>query len=511
MAVPVDGLELDIVQKDTSGVEEKLERLASVLGQVSASADKTRTNTKKTASAFKNMGRSANGATKGLSKLFSAIKRIAFYRAIRAMIKAVTEGIKEGTQNIYLFSKQFGDMTFSKNMDNVTSSVMYLKNSIGAISLQLLNSILPILSVIIDKIADFNNQVAETIAYLKGENTYIKALKTSEVAYADAIDKVTKANKNAIASFDELNLIRSGGSTGNTTADNYNKMFKEVKTSASNIAQAIKEGNWQTAGELFVGKINGVLESGIKFIQKFDTYKIGKAISEFLSGGIKGVNWADVGKLIDIAVGKILDLFAGFVLNTNFGDMAVNLTTGICEAIDNIDLKKILASIGGIMVAIIVQLPNLIEGLIESAERIIASLFRKLDLDPIADIFEGMANLTAKGRKRYSQNVITPTQNWVKSALGYASGGYPPQGQMFVARESGPELVGSIGGRTAVANNDQIVEAVSIGVYNAVVDAMGKTSQNQVAPKVIINGREVFSVMQEESQNYRRRTGQPAF
>lgn len=36
-------------------------------------------------------------------------------------------------------------------------------------------------------------------------------------------------------------------------------------------------------------------------------------------------------------------------------------------------------------------------------------------------------------------------------------------GELFVAREAGPELVGSIGNRTAVANNDQIVEAVPKG------------------------------------------------
>ena len=46
----------------------------------------------------------------------------------------------------------------------------------------------------------------------------------------------------------------------------------------------------------------------------------------------------------------------------------------------------------------------------------------------------------------------------------YAQGGFPDVGQMFIAREAGPELVGTIGGRTAVANNDQIVEGISEGV-----------------------------------------------
>jgi len=47
------------------------------------------------------------------------------------------------------------------------------------------------------------------------------------------------------------------------------------------------------------------------------------------------------------------------------------------------------------------------------------------------------------------------------------------KGQRFIARESGAEMVGSIGGRTAVANNQDIVSAVSQGVASAVAGVMG--------------------------------------
>ena len=40
-------------------------------------------------------------------------------------------------------------------------------------------------------------------------------------------------------------------------------------------------------------------------------------------------------------------------------------------------------------------------------------------------------------------------------------------GQLFVAREAGPELVGTIGGRNAVANNGQIIAGIQAGVTNA--------------------------------------------
>lgn len=55
----------------------------------------------------------------------------------------------------------------------------------------------------------------------------------------------------------------------------------------------------------------------------------------------------------------------------------------------------------------------------------------------------------------------------------FADGGFPDVGQMFIAREAGPELVGSIGNRTAVVNNQQIVESVSRGVAQAVSQVMG--------------------------------------
>ena len=49
----------------------------------------------------------------------------------------------------------------------------------------------------------------------------------------------------------------------------------------------------------------------------------------------------------------------------------------------------------------------------------------------------------------------------------YADGGFPEQGQMFIAREAGAEMVGNIGRRTAVANNDQIVSGIAGGVAEA--------------------------------------------
>ena len=57
--------------------------------------------------------------------------------------------------------------------------------------------------------------------------------------------------------------------------------------------------------------------------------------------------------------------------------------------------------------------------------------------------------------------------NLGKKIFSFASGGFPDAGQLFIAREAGAEMVGSLGGHTAVANNDQIVEGIREGVEAA--------------------------------------------
>lgn len=87
----------------------------------------------------------------------------------------------------------------------------------------------------------------------------------------------------------------------------------------------------------------------------------------------------------------------------------------------------------------------------------------------------------------------------------YANGGLPDAGQMFVAREAGPEMVGTIGGHTAVMNNDQIVASVSAGVYQAVVSAMGGQSDRPIV--LNINGKEFAKATYGDYQEEGSRRG----
>ena len=83
----------------------------------------------------------------------------------------------------------------------------------------------------------------------------------------------------------------------------------------------------------------------------------------------------------------------------------------------------------------------------------------------------------------------------------FASGGFPDEGQVFVAREAGAEMVGSISGKTAVANNDQIVEAVSQGVYAAVMSAMKQRDSSGTAKiEVYLDGRQISAAVRQANK-----------
>ena len=109
-------------------------------------------------------------------------------------------------------------------------------------------------------------------------------------------------------------------------------------------------------------------------------------------------------------------------------------------------------------------------------------------------------------------------KNAIISPGRFANGGFPELGEMFIARENGPELVGRMGNQNAVANNSQIIEGITQGayrgVYRAMLDAMsGQSDGKQVNVNVYLEGDagKLFRVIQKEGQSYVLRTGKEVF
>lgn len=100
----------------------------------------------------------------------------------------------------------------------------------------------------------------------------------------------------------------------------------------------------------------------------------------------------------------------------------------------------------------------------------------------------------------------------------FASGGQIDAGQLFIARESGPELVGTMGGRTTVANNGQIIDGIRQGVVEAMAVAHaafvgegGSGASGPITVNVQIDGQTVGSVAFRNIDDMQRRGALPAW
>ena len=91
----------------------------------------------------------------------------------------------------------------------------------------------------------------------------------------------------------------------------------------------------------------------------------------------------------------------------------------------------------------------------------------------------------------------------------FETGGFPEDG-LFMANHG--ELVGQFSnGKTAVANNAQIVEGIKAGVYDAVVSAMRDTRGNGGTVRVVGDSQGIFNLVREAADEYFETTGEPAF
>lgn len=125
--------------------------------------------------------------------------------------------------------------------------------------------------------------------------------------------------------------------------------------------------------------------------------------------------------------------------------------------------------------------------------------------------------LSALGKK--ANGGIFSGGSWHNIAK-YAGGGMPGMGQMFIAREAGPELVGRIGNHTAVMNNNQIVASVSDGVFNAMapvltqmcnaINTMNTGSGQPLYVEGVSEG-DIVKITTEANRVYKKRHGKSMY
>ena len=297
--------------------------------------------------------------TSGLGKLFSSMKRIAMYRAIRFMFAQLTQAMKEGINNLYQYSNLMGG-TFAQSMDRLATSGQYLKNSLGAMAAPIINALAPAIDFVIDKIATLLNYINMLFARLSGASVFTAAKKNA-VSYGDSLTKAggsaakaAKEIRDATTGIDELNIImqkNDDGGGGGGGAD-YGSMFEElpidnsVSEFADKLKQAFESADWKALGTIIGDKVNEVIDgvnwtgvgqkigywinAGVQtaywFLDTVNFTNIGKHIAELINGGLEQVDFTYVGRIVVKWFTLIPDMVIGFLTELDWGLVAKSVS-----------------------------------------------------------------------------------------------------------------------------------------------------------------------------------------
>ena len=350
-------------------------------------------------------------------------------------------------------------------------------------------------------------------------------------------------------------------STGKTT-DLFNTMksaitgrIDEITTkvngfSLSSITEGAKGAKDETEGlGTKIGGLAGKLSDTIKMAL------YGTAVENM---GKKGKTAAENVGTLDNAFSSITNALPGYTDNMLKGssDIGDAWTEGLVTKIDD-GKKDIMDSIGGITNSMISE-PKKTLG-ISSPSRVMKDIGRNVGLglkngleaeksgiagmassisESIIRAFDGISNSLYNIGQQAAQSlsngfsgthIVLPhiTNRWQRYTYGnggwfdvpnlsvswYGKGGFPDTGSLFIASENGPEMVGTMDGRTTVANNNQIISGIRAGVFEAVVYAIESTrsrdagNDQQPVFNIYVGGKRVTDVVIEDINRRTRTNG----
>ena len=197
-------------------------QIANQITNIKQASQKAQSATKEVSKSIREVSHEAKKAKGPLQTFADSLKRIAMYRLLRTIIKAITQAFKEGMEWAYTFSNGVAGEghRFAEAMDSMTSASTKMKAQLGSAFISLLALIAPIVNQIISLVTMLANALSQLFAVFTG-GTYLKAQDVS-AEFADTMKSgagAAKEWKNQLLGFDVINRLeepsKGGGGGGN--------------------------------------------------------------------------------------------------------------------------------------------------------------------------------------------------------------------------------------------------------------------------------------------------------
>ena len=315
-----------------------------------------------TSKLFSGFKRDFEGINKQLNYFGAAIRNVLVYSTLSRMLSAITKAVKTGTDNLYQYSKII-DGKFAASMDRLAASFQYFQNSIGAAIAPIINAFAPAIDLAVDKVVELLNAFNQMIAKLTGASSWTKAVKVPK-EYAESADKASKANKNLLASFDELNVIQSKDSGSGKTAPDYGSMFEEVpldgytlpdfvqqikdqiqagdwsgvgRTLGEKVNEITSSINWAAAGENIGKGLQNIIDTYNSFMETMDWSGIGSGLGDALNNLMSNVDFESAGAAFAQGWNALVELIHGFMTTTDWKAVGLSISGFINGWFDTVD------------------------------------------------------------------------------------------------------------------------------------------------------------------------------
>lgn len=341
--------------------------------------------------------------TKGHKSSFQLAQdfaRIAKYRAVRTVIKAITDGAKEGFKNLAHYSNEA-----NAALSNLTTGSQYVSNSFAAALYPAIASVIGIFNSLINIVVRALNILNMFFSILGGKGTYIKATKQTK-DYASALGGAggaAKALKQELMGFDEINALTpsgGGGGGGGGGGLDYGSMFEEAPVE-SWLKDMIDSGDFSALGSKIAQKINSALGS-IPWAKVYaGVEKAVGSLTSLLNGFIGDIDPNVIGETIAGVINAGALLVANFWNNTNWELLGLKVKVAIRKAISNINVQTLAHAITGKLNAAVrflsTLLPTSAEGWKTVTDKIAELLKNIIEAIPKADIGGIIASLITGG------------------------------------------------------------------------------------------------------------------
>lgn len=412
----VDGEASGALDETTKKAEETQQSVGEATDSVYRFKDALRSLGKGALSIGKSLGKRMLGnftkdiksAVSTMGNLFSSFKRIAMYRGLRTAIKAITQGFATGVKHLYAWADLVGN-NFKQSMDSLSTSMNYMKNSLGAMVSPIIDALAPAVDILVDKFVDLINVVNQFLATITGASSWRRAVKEQK-EYADETDKAAGAQKrlnHQLMAFDELNNItvnqpssRGSGNKDDEVTDG-SFVVEQLPDWAKDIREAIENGMWKTAGALLAQKLNGLIDSwdanafgkklGEKFQNGIDAYlgfmktfkwnQLGIKAADFINGILSNVNPSDLGEAIVQKFNAAVGFLNGFAKTLNWDEVGTWCVDVLFGAINGIQWETLGDTIGTIISGISTMIISAFNELLEHPGDIV---------DAVTGFFKGL-------------------------------------------------------------------------------------------------------------------------